>query len=198
GLWTLAWAMGVKRNAPGAPPRICVSVWPTSPGMALTLLTRGAQSETSGTRSLSSSGSMQLASPSPSVSGKPLSTRPSQLSSMPLQAAVVGVAGVQVRGGPVAEGGALRWQGPRPPGGGVAVAGAVAARGGAETVVDRAVAVVVDVVAGLGRGGAWGAGLGDAGDAVVGGALAGADAARGGAEIVVDRAVAVVVDVVAD
>src|SRR3989449_806688 len=106
--------MGVKRNAPGVPPRTCVSVWPTSPGMALTLLTRGAQSETSGTRSLSSSGSMQLASPSPSVSGKPLSTRPSQLSSMPLQVSVVGVPGVQVPGEPLTQAGALRWQAPTP------------------------------------------------------------------------------------
>src|SRR2546428_4904794 len=70
--------MGVKRNAPSVPPGMCVSVGPTSPGMALTLLIRDAQSETSGTRSLSSSGSMQSASPSPSVSVKPSSTRPSQ------------------------------------------------------------------------------------------------------------------------
>src|SRR6267143_1525679 len=183
--------MGVKRNAPGAPPRICVSVGPTSPGMALTLLTRGAQSETSGTRSLSSS--------------------------MSLQTSAVGEPGVQVWGTPATQLLTVRWQAPTPHvvvprllsivpsvvvdavadlgrgGAGCAglrdagdavvdgaLAGADAARGGAEIVVDRAVAVVVDAVADLGRGSAGCASLRDAGDAVVDGALAGADTARGG------------------
>src|SRR5712691_10998475 len=106
--------MGVKRKAPGAPPGTCVSVGPTSPGMAQTLLIRDAQSDTSGTPSLSSSGSMQSASPSPSVSGKPLSTTPSQSSSMPLQTSAAGVPGVHVWGAPLTQLLMVRVQAPTP------------------------------------------------------------------------------------
>src|SRR5947208_4916465 len=113
-LWTLAWTMGVKRKAPGGPPGTDARVWPTSPGTALTLLTRGRQSEVSGTPSLSSSGSTQSARPSASVSGKPLSTRRWQSSSMPLQTSVVGVPGVQVPGAPLTQAGPLLWQAPWP------------------------------------------------------------------------------------
>src|SRR2546428_4671773 len=112
-LWTFAWTMGTNVKAPGVPPAVAASVGPTSPGMALTLFTSGAQSEVSGTRSLSSSGSTQSAAPSWSVSTKPLSTLPSQSSSMPLQTSGVGVPGVQVCGTPPTQAGALRWAGPR-------------------------------------------------------------------------------------
>src|SRR2546428_9763384 len=113
-LWTFAWTMGTNVKAPGVPPAVAASVGPTSPGMALTLFTSGAQSEVSGTRSLSSSGSTQSAAPSWSVSTKPLSTLPSQSSSIPLQTSVVGVPGVQVCGRPPAQLFTVLWQAPTP------------------------------------------------------------------------------------
>src|SRR6266699_6573025 len=82
--------------------------------MAETLLMRGAQSDASGTPSLSSSGSMQSASPSPSVSGNPLSTLVSQSSSIPLQTSAVGVPGVQVCGAPPAQAFTVRAHAPIP------------------------------------------------------------------------------------
>src|SRR5712692_7723118 len=85
--------MGVQEYEAGPPPAAAITVGPTSPGTALTLLMSGAQSETSGTPSLSSSGSTQSARPSPSVSRNPSSTTPLQLSSMPLQISFVGPPG---------------------------------------------------------------------------------------------------------
>src|SRR5437773_1228366 len=82
--------------------------------MALTLLISGAQSCRSGTRSLSSSGSTQSARPSPSLSRNPSSATSLQLSSIPLQASVAGVPGVQVPGWPLTQAGAVRTQAPVP------------------------------------------------------------------------------------
>src|SRR5436309_2076696 len=83
-LWTLACATLVQVKVPGAAPVTWFRLGPTSPGTVLTLLTRGAQSVASGTRSLSSSGSTQSALPSWSLSRNPSSVERLQLSSIPL------------------------------------------------------------------------------------------------------------------
>src|SRR3989442_1647535 len=154
---------------------------------------------------LGTSGQLSQASPRPSWSRSAwpgLASR-GQASSMSLTVS----AAVSGPGGAHGDGGGITWPaelGPGTPsaGGVVGVVGVDAvgqpvAVGVGETVVDPAVAVVVDVVADLGRGGAGGAGLRDAGDAVVDGALAGADATGGRAEVFIDQGVAVVVDAVA-